>query len=130
MCWKYIAKLVIARWVGCIDGSLVMPRSLGAAVAQLQAVQTSGNMGYMKGQVNRTLELIEFISSSSSSSNNSNSENENLICHEKLLLGCYNCCSSAMQISGVCINVQRDVGILSESLLAESELSLQLKFEV
>ena len=36
-----------------------------------------------------------------------------------------------MQISGVCIlNVQRDVGNLSESLLAESELPLQLKFEV
>ena len=35
-----------------------------------------------------------------------------------------------MQISGVCINVQRYVGNLSESLLAESELPLQLKFEV
>ena len=28
------------------------------------------------------------------------------------------------------INVQRDVGNISESLLAESELPLQLKFEV
>ena len=35
-----------------------------------------------------------------------------------------------MQISGVCINVQRDVANLSEPLLAESELPLQLKFEV
>ena len=35
-----------------------------------------------------------------------------------------------MQISGECINVQRNVGILSEFLLAESELPLQLKFEV
>ena len=33
-----------------------------------------------------------------------------------------------MQISGVCI--QRYIGNLSESLLAESELPLQLKFEV
>ena len=76
-----------------------------------------------------------------SSSNNSNSENEDfIICHDKILLGCFNtiekkkcifdCCSSAMQISGVCINVQRDVGNLSESLQAESELPLQLKFEV
>ena len=72
-------------------------------------------------------------------SNNSNSENEDfIICHDKLLLDCYNtlkkctfeCCCSAMQISGVCINVQRDVGNLSESLLAESELPLEFKFEV
>ena len=35
-----------------------------------------------------------------------------------------------MQISGVCINVQRDVCNLSESLLAESELPMQLKFDV
>ena len=34
-------------------------------------------------------------------------------------------CYSAMQISGACINVQRDVGNLSEPLLAESELPLQ-----
>ena len=40
------------------------------------------------------------------------------------------CCSSAMQMFGVCNNVQKDVGHLSESLLAESELPLQLKFEV
>ena len=33
-----------------------------------------------------------------------------------------------MQISGVCINVRRDVGNLSES--AESELPLQLKFDI
>ena len=35
-----------------------------------------------------------------------------------------------MQISGVCINVQKDVSHLSEFLVAESELPLQLKFEV
>ena len=35
-----------------------------------------------------------------------------------------------MQISGVCIKIQRDVGNLSESLLAESEFPLQLNFEV
>ena len=34
---------------------------------------------------------VEFISSNSSSSNNSNSENEDfIICHDKLLLDCYN----------------------------------------
>ena len=38
-------------------------------------------------------------------------------------------CSSAMQISGVFINVQRDVDSLLESLLTQSELPLQLKFE-
>ena len=63
----------------------------------------------MEGQVNRTLEVRDqklrywlriselyraepnkFISSSSSSSNNSSSENEDfIICHDKLLLGCY-----------------------------------------
>ena len=34
---------------------------------------------------------VEFISSNSSSSNKSNSENEDfIICHDKLLLDCYN----------------------------------------
>ena len=35
-----------------------------------------------------------------------------------------------MQVSGICVNVQQDVGNLSESLLAEPELPLQLKFEI
>ena len=36
---------------------------------------------------------VEFISSNSSSSNKLNSENEDfIICHDKLLLDCYNNC--------------------------------------
>ena len=41
--------------MGCIADSNAQLQ--GAAVAPLQAVQTSGNKGYMKGQVNRTLEV-------------------------------------------------------------------------
>ena len=41
--------------VRCIDNSNAP--APGEAVVQLQAVQTSGNKGYMKGQVNRNLEV-------------------------------------------------------------------------
>ena len=80
---------------------------------------------------------VEFINSNSSSSNNSNSDNEDfIICHDKICwIVTYYCkkksifdCYIAMQLSGVCISVQRDVGNQSEPLLAESELPLQLKF--
>ena len=76
---------------------------------------------------------VEFISSNSSSSNKSDSENEDfIICHDKLLLDCYNTIVKKKRVyliaytvvqCRVCINVQRNVVNLSE-------LPLQVKFEV
>ena len=66
---------------------------------------------------------VEFISSNSSSSNKSDSDN--IICHDKLLLDCYTTIVKKRLLivvqCRVCINIQRDVGNLSEPLLAESE---------
>ena len=82
---------------------------------------------------------VEFVSSNSSSSNNSNSENEDfIICHDKLLLDCYNTIVKKRREYLIevqckeCINVQRDVGNLPEPLLAESDChcSLNLKYKL
>ena len=131
----------------------------GAAVAPLQAVWTSGYERSSNGaltwegtkklrclakvfQCHKYEPEVEFISSNSSSSNKSDSENEDfIICHDKFLLDCYNTIvkknkkrvywiaySSAMQSMHKC--TKRCIGNLSEPLLAESELPLQLKFEV
>ena len=80
----------------------------GAAVAPLQAVWTSGYERSSNGaltwegtkklrclakvfQCHKYEPEVEFISSNSSSSNKSDSENEDfIICHDKLLLDCYN----------------------------------------
>ena len=127
----------------------------GAAVAPLQAVWTSGYEKSSNGaltwegtkklrclakvfQCHKFEPEVEFISSNSSSSNKSDSENEDfIICHDKILLDCYNTIVKKKRVylllivvqCRVCINIQRNV-VKSEPLLAESELPLQVKFEV